>query len=157
MVQEQTTRGRDSGWRGEAVNERESRFMRIKRYSLDQLSALHASEKSAGKDWYFTGIRFMDALDAKMGPYFDEKKPEVEKSREIERFLTDPELKRAFARLNASQLDEVDAVHEADLYVHRYAYTPHLGKGKSDNLDKLAVLGYAKEEPRQIPYDGSED
>lgn len=139
------------------MNERESRFLRIKRYPLDQLSALHAAESAAGRDWYFVGIRFMDSLDAKMGPYFDEKKPETEKSREIERFVTDPELKRAFARLNASQLDEMEAVHEADLYVHKYAYTPHLGKGKSDNLDKLAVLGYSKEEPRRIPYDASED
>lgn len=138
------------------MNERESRFLRIKRYPLDQLSALHATEKTAGREWYFAGIRFMDALDSKLGPYFDEKKAETEKSREIERFVTDQEVKRAFARLNASQLDEVEAVHEADLYVHKHAYTPNRGKGKAENLDKLAALGYTKEEPRQIPYDGSE-
>lgn len=130
------------------MNERESRFLRIKRYSDDDIEQLHHKERNAGKDWLIAGVQAMNLLDARLGSYYEAGKPEEEKAREIAAFQACPVVRREFAKLDATELDELPALHLADWVIYKHGYTPNFGKGSGFNRDKLAAL-YA---PKSLPY-----
>lgn len=134
------------------LNERESRFMRIKRYSEDDIAQLHHREITAGKNWLAVGVQFMGQLDSRLGSYWESGKAPEEIQREVSSFQSCPIVRREFAKLDATDLDEVPAVHLADWAIFRSAYTPNFGKGSGENKRKLEAL-YAKAEPRKtMPY-----
>ncbi len=132
------------------MNERESRFMRLKRYAEDDIEALHHKEREAGKNWLEVGVRYMDQLDSRLGPYFDSGKLHDEQAREVAAFQSCPVVRRVFAQLDATDLDEIPAVHQADWKVWKQGYMPHLGKGNGDSQRQLAAIYTKAKTP--LPY-----
>jgi len=127
------------------MNSDEARFMRLKRYSQEQIGELHDIERvadqkwrdnfsegrraEAGEGWSCEGSRFMTRLDRILGPYWDSAKPQDEQAREVDFFINSHVVKRAFAKMNASEKTEMEAQHEADWLVWKDAPMPHLTKG----------------------------
>lgn len=140
------------------INERESRFMRIKRYSEDDIEQLHHREREAGKNWLEKGIQFMGQLDSRLGSYWEGGKAPEEIQREVFQFQACPVVRREFAKLDATDLDEVPAVHLADWAVFRGGYTPNFGKGSGANRAKLSEIpGMYKPQGKPLPYGAHED
>lgn len=147
------------------MNEKESRFLRLKRYSEDDIENLHNRERNAearwaefredrqkrGDGWFCEGIRFMTLLDIRLGSYWDQGKMDEEKAREIATFQACPVVRREFAKLDATDLDELPALHLADWAIFKGGYTPNFGKGSGENQKKLKVL-YERAEPQRTPY-----
>jgi len=147
------------------VNSIEGRWLRIKRFDTHDLDGLHAAERNAdlkwnenrndpakrGDGWEINGIRYMDSLDRRLGPYFDSGKEESEKAREIAMFQACPVVRRCFAKMDQTELSDQAYIAQADFEIHGKAYTPNFGRGSSDNKARLAAL-YAKAEPRKTTY-----
>lgn len=149
------------------MNNIEARWLRIKRYDGHDLEALHSAErnadlawrehysngryKAAGEGWEVAGIRYMDSLDKRLGPYWDSGKLSDETSREIALFQACPVVRRLFAKHASTELTEQAFFAQADFEIHSKAYMPNLSKGTGDNKRALAAL-YAKSEPSKLPY-----
>lgn len=148
------------------MNSIESRWLRIKRYDAHDLDALHAVERNAdlkwnenreiggsarGDGWDCEGIRYMNALDKRLGPYWDSGKEDSEKAREVALFQACPVVRRLFAKMDTTELSEQAYLAQADFEIHAKAYTPNFGKGSGANRDKLKAL-YERAEPARIPY-----
>ena len=148
------------------MNSLESRWLRIKRFDQHDLDAMHSVERDAdlkwrehypngryadaGDGWEVAGVRYMDKLDRRLGPYFDSGKLETEKAMEILNFQNCPVVRRMFAKMEATELADQAYLAQADFEIHSKAYTPNYGKGSSANRDKLAALYQKADKP--IPY-----
>ena len=146
-------------------NEVEGRFMRIKRFSIEQVESLHNVEREAdllwtekyrdspseaGEGWLVEGNRFMDKIDRGLGAFWDANKLEADRAREIELFQADKIVRRAFAKLDAAER-YLPELHVQDFEVLRKSYCPNLSKGSSANRDKVNEI-YSRAAKPAVPY-----
>lgn len=117
------------------MNERESRFMRVKRLSEEQVGVLHDAERAAeqrwqdhrddpskrGEGWLVVGTQKLIDLERTMPPFWDARKPEDERSRIVAVFLASPSVRRAFATLDEADKSELELTHAADWQVWKRA------------------------------------
>lgn len=121
------------------MNSQESRFLRIKRYSKEDLEFLQEREKAAGRDWLYSGVAVMEGLDLRYGAYWEKTRTEDERTIEVRNFLSNPVVRRAFKMLDDMNLSETAAQHKADWEVWHYAPMPSFGS-KSSNQNKLSAI-----------------
>lgn len=140
------------------MNSIESRWMRIIRYSLDEVQELHQIERDAalrwdearklnapyseikkrqGIGWYEAGIRKMDALDLIYGPYWDPSKPKDSVNAEVAAFLAQSAVRMGFKKLEKPDTDEWQALHIADLFVHQHAVKPQFASASKAKLGAI--------------------
>ena len=152
------------------MNATESRLLRIKRFSSEQVSELHDAERIAdlkwrasdkweekGDGWGAAGIRYMERIDRLLGQFWESGKEPGEQAREIAAFLDHPSVRRALAKFRASPEDEpeITAQHCLDWSVFKDGPAIHTAKGSGDNARKLDAL-YQRgrtQEPRKTPYE----
>ena len=123
------------------MNVYENRFIRIRRFSEEQIGALHDCERAAGSDWPIKGVQKIVEIERGLPPFWDSGKEETEKAREIDQFLNCHAVKKAFAKMKAStEVSELVDVHSADWSVWKSAPMPYTAKGSGANRDKLSPL-----------------
>ena len=117
------------------MNEREARFMRVKRLSEEQVSALHDAERAAGlrwdehrdapalrgNGWEIAGVQKLVELERTIPSFWESRTPDDLRGRLIAVFLASPAVRRAFASLDTADKSEVELMHAADWLVWKRA------------------------------------
>lgn len=117
------------------MNDKEARFMRVKRMSESQVSALHDAERAAderwrehrddpskrGDGWEIVGVQKLVELERVMPPFWESRVAEDVRARAIAVFLASPSVRRAFAMLDAADKSEMESTHAADWLVWKRA------------------------------------
>lgn len=119
------------------MNSQEARFLQIKRFSEEELGELHKVEQAAGIEWMIVGARKMLDINRVKPPFWDARKSEEDKARQIDIFLHSASVKAAFLLLDDLEKSEVESMHEADWRVWRYA--PAIGNGVGDEIREKSV------------------
>lgn len=109
----------------------ESRFMRIKRYSEQEVGRLHDTERSSGSNWLITGAAVMDSLDLDKGAYWPKTMAIEDRDRSVASFMAHSCVRRAFAMLTDYGKTEAQAMHDADWVVWKEAPNPTTTKAES--------------------------
>ena len=128
------------------MNNTESRFMRIKRFSEEEVAMLHNAERDAGiawsenfdkperrgEGWRIVGAQKLGALEVGKPAFWNTKTPEDERARSIDAFVKSPPVRRAHAMLDDFKVTEIAAQHSADWVVWKLA--PNIGTGMADAI-----------------------
>lgn len=114
------------------MNSQEARFVQIKRLSEDEVGELHRVEQGAGVNWMIIGAQKLVDINRIKPPFWDQRKSEEDKMRQIDIFLHSAAVKAAFLILQDQIQTEIEVMHEADWRVWRYA--PAIGAGVGDEM-----------------------
>lgn len=106
------------------MNRHESRFMRIRRYTEQQIGELHDAERAAYMDsnpdgWYIAGEKYMNKIDLLLPPFWEKKVTNEERDRAFRQFFEQKAVRHAFVMLNDFTKNEMEAQHEADWYLYK--------------------------------------
>lgn len=128
------------------MNEDEARFMRVKRFSEEDLSALHDVERVAdsrwsefrddnkkrGDGWIIAGAQKMVEIERGLPAFWNPRQPDPDRARTVDVFLHSPSVRRAFVALKDADKTDVEGMHAADWLVWKLA--PAVGTVLGDSV-----------------------
>lgn len=132
------------------MNTQESRFMRIRRFSEDEIASLHDVERTAdlkwrssedakvrGDGWLIAGAQKIVALEVGKEAFWNQRITEDDRSRAIDAFVKSNPVKRAFAMLTDKDKTEIECQHGADWVVWKLA--PMIGTAVGESMRKATA------------------
>jgi hypothetical protein len=121
------------------MNSAESRFLRIRRLSEEDIASIHDAERKAdiawretvigsgnrGPGWRVAGLQKLATIELNLPPFWDARRPEEERVRTAKMFFAATPVRKAFVMLDDMGKTEVEAQHAADWIVWKQG--PDLG------------------------------